>query len=375
MKTKSIRVPALRITQGDGQHVYSFAMDGKDLDAIAGVARVRRDDDRAIEGYQRPEVIKHVAAIRSYIESDEAMVPNALVIAFDERVTWKSAARSSAQGLAESGTLTIPVSDDPDWVRPGWIVDGQQRAAALRDARVDNFPIFVSGFVTNSEQVQRSQFILVNSTKPLPKGLIHELLPSTRGTLPPSLRRKRFPALLLERLNYDEDSPLQGRIRTPTHPDGEAKDNSILKMLESSLTDGALYEYRDSKTGDGDIEAMLSILKPYWGAVRDVFGEAWGLPPRKSRLLHGVGIASLGFLMDTIVDEIREPDPSRFEEELGYVADACAWTSGHWVFPDGARRAWDEVQNTPKDIQLICAHLALEYRRKKLDSLDELLAL
>jgi hypothetical protein len=30
------------------------------------------------------------------------------------------------------------------------------------------------------------------------------LLPTTEGPLPPALMRKRFPTLLVERLNYDE---------------------------------------------------------------------------------------------------------------------------------------------------------------------------
>src|SRR5206468_3884052 len=77
-----------------------------------------------------------------------------------------------------------------------------------------------------------------------PKGLIHELLPTTDAPLPLALHKKRLPALLLERLNYDGDSPLLGRIRTPTPAGGTIKDNSILKMLENSISDGALYPYR-----------------------------------------------------------------------------------------------------------------------------------
>src|SRR5205814_9757043 len=128
----------------------------------------------------------------------------------------------------------------------------------------------------NSEADQRSQFILVNSTKPLPKGLIHELLPTTTGELPTALKIRRFPAHLLDRLNYDVESPLRHLIHTPTNPDGVIKDNSILLMLENSLTDGALYRFRDPATGGGSAEGMLGLLNNYWAAVRDVCPEAWG---------------------------------------------------------------------------------------------------
>ena len=193
----------------------------------------------------------------------------------------------------------IPLDDE---YRPGWIVDGQQRAAAIRDARIEAFPIMVNAFITEDVGEQRAQFILVNSTKPLPKGLIHELLPSTEAPLPLALHRRRLPALLLERLNFDADSPLRGRIRTPTSGEGTIKDNSILKMIENSISDGALYPYRFSRKGGADTDAMLSLLKDYWTAVSQVFREAWELPPRRSRLTHGLGIVSLGYLMDAIAD-------------------------------------------------------------------------
>ena len=106
----------------------------------------------------------------------------------------------------------------------------------------------------------------MNSTKPLPKGLIHELLPTTRGELPKVLQLRRFPAYLLERLNYENESPLQHLIHTPTTPEGVIKDNSVFRMLENSLSDGSLYRFRDPETGEGDTESMLSILMDYWGS-------------------------------------------------------------------------------------------------------------
>ena len=71
--------------------------------------------------------------------------------------------------------------------KPAWLVDGQQRSAAIRDADLAEFPVAAVGFIAHGEAEQRSQFILVNNTKPLPKGLIHELLPDTDG--PPADRR------------------------------------------------------------------------------------------------------------------------------------------------------------------------------------------
>jgi hypothetical protein len=205
----------------------------------------------------------------------------------------------------------------------------------------------------------------VNSTKPLPKGLIHELLPTTRGELPKVLQLRRFPAYLLERLNYEGESPLHQMIHTPTTPEGVIKDNSIFRMLENSLSDGSLYRFRNPETGEGDTDQMLSLLMDYWAAVRDVFPDAWGLPPRRSRLMHGVGIVSMGFVMDAIVDHHwrrRVPSYRDFLRDLDQMKDVCHWTNGLWDLGRHHQRKWNDLQNTPRDIQLLTNFLLFEYK-------------
>jgi DGQHR domain-containing protein len=364
---QELRLPALQVRQGPNRILYSFAVEGKQLPRFATVSRIHRDDTAGVQGYQRPEVLSHITSIRKYLESEDPMIPNAIVIAFDKRVVFEPTGR--ADGHTQPGTFVIPLDPDcPDEEKPGWVVDGQQRCAAIREARVRSFPICVTAFITDSDAEQRSQFILVNSTKPLPKGLIHELLPSTVGALPTALQLRRFPAMLLERLNYDVDSPLQHLIQTPTTPQGVIKDNSILRMLENSLSDGALYRYR-YRDGDGDGDVMLALLKDFWTAVQDAFPDAWAQPPRRSRLMHGVGIASMGFLMDAITDRyshLRVPTVDDFGYDLDEVAGLCRWTEGTWTFGYDHRRKWNDLQNTPRDIQLLTNYLLGEYRARTL---------
>lgn len=352
--------------QTPDRRLLAFAIDGKQLASVAAVSRVKRDEDRSLEGYQRPEVVSHIAEIRKYLESSDPMLPNAIVVAFDESVSFEANPGRQPRGaLARHGTLSIPVPNGDGRAKPGWVVDGQQRMAAIGGADVDSFPVFVVAFVARDDEDQREQFILVNATKPLPKGLIYELLPVTNRHLPSALLKRRFPAVLLERLNFDSDSPFEGLIRTPTCPEGVVKDNSVLKMLENSLTDGILYWFRDPLTGEGDAEKMLSVVKDYWWAVRELFSDAWGLTPRRSRLMHGAGIVSLGMLMDTIAEGYRRqgmPGKDGFRDELVAIRESCAWADGHWAFRSGERRRWNEIQNTSKDVTLLADHLLTEYR-------------
>jgi DGQHR domain-containing protein len=365
--SNELRLPAIEVRQHPEHLLYTFAVDGKLIPSFSTVSRIRRNESKQIDGYQRPEVLSHIAEIRNYLESEAPMIPNAVVIAFDSRVRFEPQSGSTVEtGYTRTGTLVIPIDAEVAVEdKPGFIVDGQQRIAAIREADVKTFPICVTAFITNDVTEQTEQFILVNSTKPLPKGLIYELLPGTNATLPMMLERRRFPSYLLNLLNQEESSPMKGRIQTPTTPNGYIKDNSILKMLEHSLSDGVLYRFRYVEDGPGDIDSIMAVLQNFWGAVSKVFAEAWKLPPRQSRLMHGAGIIGMGFLMDTIAERhrnIRIVSEDQFIADLMPLKSACRWTDGYWDFGPGRQIKWNEIQNTTRDIQLLANYLLVQYK-------------
>lgn len=155
-------------------------------------------------------------------------------------------------------------------------------------------------------------------------------------------------------------------IRTPTMPQGRIRDNSVLKMIENSISDGALYRYRDPRTGEGDGKRMLEMLWNFWAAVASTWPDAWQLPPRKSRLTHGVGIVALGYVMDEITDRVSVgesvPAQDLYAAHLASLVDVCAWTRGQWDFGLREHRPWNELQVTPKDILKLADLLLRTYR-------------
>lgn len=375
---QELRLPALEIRQGSNRLLYSFAVDGKLVHSFAAISRIRREDG-VIAGYQRPESLAHIAGIRDYIESAAPLIPNAVVLAFDSRVRFEPLDGVKSQvAYTRPGTLIIPViSGQVDQDKPGFIVDGQQRLAAIRDADIElvpQFPICVTAFITDEVKEQTEQFILVNSTKPLNKGLIYELLPNTEAVLPGLLQRRRFPSFVLDRLNRDEDSPFVRMIQTPTNPTTSEKDShkgivnqtAILKMIEHTTTDG-MFRFNASNYTSEEVEQVLTVVKVYWSAVRTVFNEAWGLPPRKSRLMHGAGIVSMGMLMEEIAHRNRAnglPSYEQFVEALSAIKDDCRWTDGYWEFGFNDHSKWNDIQNTSKDIQKLATHLRRLYSAK-----------
>src|SRR5436305_15316772 len=101
-----LRLPALELRQGR-HRLYQFGVDGKRLASFTSVSRVRRDDDNRIAGYQRPETLAHIRAIRRYLEGEDPLMPNALVVAFDGRVRFEPAADGAKSREARVGSLVI----------------------------------------------------------------------------------------------------------------------------------------------------------------------------------------------------------------------------------------------------------------------------
>ncbi|HYH81563.1 MAG TPA: DGQHR domain-containing protein DpdB, partial [Longimicrobium sp.] len=248
-----------------------------------------------------------------------------------------------------------------------------QRLAALRAANVESFMIFITAFVARSEAEQREQFILLNNTKPLPQGLIDELLPSTETDLPLRLDRRRLPSTLVDRLNRDANSPFKGIIKMPTNRRGVVRANSLVRMLDHSYSDGILHHFRNREMRAADLERMIDVLEAYWSAVAEVFEAAWNRSPRESRLMHGAGIVAMGMLMDSIWQRMKPVVPTRkmFHRELLKVREFCHWTHGSWDFGQLGMRPWNQIQNTPGDVQLLSSQICGHYRRQSGGAADE----
>lgn len=378
-----LRIPAIEGQQGD-QRIYTMILDGKQVHRFATVSRLKRSARGGLAGYQRPEALAHVRAIKGYMESKGALVPNAVVVAFDATVKFVVGVAREVIGLPYStvGTLEIPIPEEgtEEHLFPGFIVDGQQRLAAVRDAEVEAFPLTICAFIATGMEQQTEQFMLVNNVKPLPRALLHELLPGTHAQLPEHLQRRRLPAMLLERLNLDKDSPLHKLIITQTNPratgrsksmggafTGLIQDTAVLKALENSLTDGVLFDFCDK--GEAlDFKAMLQLLSNFWRAVGEVFPEAWAKNSKESRLTHGAGVVAMSLVMDTICARLASlrislPTKEQFVKELGYVAEDCAWTKGTWDFPaPHGERPWNGVQNSSQDVRMLTDFLTNAYR-------------
>lgn len=364
---ETLAVRAVRTTQGAGVYVYAFFIPGADLLRIAEISRLLRDGEGGLQGFQRKEIRSHVQSIVDFLDQGPVLFPNAIILAISPRARFTQARGGKPAGdlkSSDAGTLRIPIP--ADGLKEAWIVDGQQRSIALAQAQNKSFPVPVVAFVSEDLSVRREQFILVNKARPLPPRLINELLPEVEGDLPRDLAPRRIPSELVNSLNTAADSPFKGLIKRPSDGSGEAgspsaviTDTALIRVIRNSIGSplGALAPFKASASQPADLGAMYRTLVAFWSAVREVFPEAWGLPPTESRLMHSAGLEAMGYLMDRVMSRASGVADLRRHavDALLRIAPYCKWTTGRWADID---RNWNEIQNLNRDIRLLSDQLA-----------------
>lgn len=352
-KREILRFEALAPIQSASLTVFTFVAKASDIARIARIERAGRDEQGTLQGFQRPQIAKHIREIRDYLEKPNAILPNAIIVAF--------LGRARLEPVRGSGTrvrqLIIDTSNGP----PGWIVDGQQRFTALSELRGREFEILVSGFMGETEEELQKQFILVNNTRPLPKALVYELLPKV-GDLPPRMSSRSQAALVTEALNYRRGSSLKGLIKQQTNPKGIIRDTVLQRVVMNSLSDGALRLY--SSDDRLLLESGVKLMSEFYHAVQHVFFEDWvGHTPKTSRLVHGAGIIALGYVMDFLNSVTGATTREDFAGGLRLLKGKTAWCEGEWNF-GSERRRWNGLQNVSGDIRELSLHLVQVLKRR-----------
>ena len=353
--------PALFAEQGKKKCVFVFCAPAKEILAFAAIDRIGRNADGTLKGFQRHQVASHINEISEYLQRDDAVLPNSVVVAFVDRIQVDAKPGQVGNVHIEMGHETPP----------GLVVDGQQRLSALAQTSKSDFQVFVSGILCEDSEELRKQFILINNTKPLPKALIYELLPTVDG-LPHRLSSRSSAASLVERLNYEDGSSLKGQIRQHTNPTGVIQDTMIQKVIMNSLADGILR--RCTAREDGQMEAFR-LLSEFFAAVQQIFPEAWvGHRPRTSRLVHGAGIVGMGYVMEHLCATEGATTKSEFSDGMQPLKPLTHWTDGAWEFGRDNVRPWNSLQFVRRDYMELSQYLVRILRQAQRQKQGRLLS-
>jgi DGQHR domain-containing protein len=347
--------------------LFSFPIEGKKIFKIAGVSHIRKGEDGETEGFQRPEVKKHINNIAEYIEKPISMIPNAIVLAIEDSDFSFTKIDSQSNAFGDIGILRIPIHVNSE-TRACLIIDGQQRSKAIEQAKVSTFPIMVCAFHTNDEEVMKEHFYNVNSSKNLPNDLIASLIQGIpMANLIDAMKPAHMAATLVGELSTDKKSPFYTLINDAIYKNGVIPLNSIKKPLENLIDDKT--NFIGMNTGSGGIvdkEKIIKKIYTYWTAVSLVFNHAWGEKIRVSRLMHGTGLWALFQLMPKLLDKCSDdPEVDEIQKHLNLIASHCHWTEedGDWENVDGfgLNIPWNGFENTAKGKSLITGFIFRTY--------------
>jgi DGQHR domain-containing protein len=346
----TFRFKALRATQAAGQDIFTFAAAPQDILKFADIDRVGRNNDGSLRGFQRHQVSAHIREIKDYLAGSSAILPNAVIVAFMGGVTLTDC----GDGTTE---VCITCTEED---KPGFVVDGQQRLTALSQLDKPGFQVFVSALTCRSYNELRQQFVLINSTRPLPKTLVYELLP-TVDSLPQRLTGRQFAAEVVNRLNFDPSSSLRGEIRQHTNPKGTLSDLAMQKLVMNSAGFGAIRELEGTPDR---VARAAELVSEFFAAVRLVFPDDWTEhTATSSRLKHGAGLVAMGFVMELLYSHEDAKTAADFEPGLRLLKPHTAWTKGHWKLSPDDLRPWQRIQNTGPDISLLSNCLVSTLRK------------
>ena len=255
---KQLTYLAISAQQSADHKVLSFAVRSEELLQFSAIDRIGRDTEGHLSGFQRPQIAAHIHEIKDYLEKSDAILPNPIVVAFTNSIRVDDLGDNLCR-------VTIDIEDGP----PGLVVDGQQRLTALSQVINKDFQVFVSALICSNEAELRRQFVLINNTRPLPKSLIYELLPSVNG-LPRRFENRSLASELTAQLNYNVSSSLKGMINQHTNPTGVISDTAIQKVIMNSLSDGIMREFLRNPDGH---KKSLELVSEFYLAVQKVFGN------------------------------------------------------------------------------------------------------
>ena len=114
MNTHQFQFVAVGAKQARTTRVFTFAARAQDILDTCEISRAGRTKEGDLFGFQRPQISAHIQEIRDYLSSEDAVLPNAIVVSFlgDVKV------RALGHGLFR---LTVSTAKG----KPGFVVDGQ----------------------------------------------------------------------------------------------------------------------------------------------------------------------------------------------------------------------------------------------------------
>lgn len=240
-----LRVNALKVEQNE-KFFYLFKIEAKNLLHISYFNS--REIDRE-SGIQRPFKDSRSKEIAEYLESDDAVLANNIIISLNsEYISY------------ENGVLSIDKAKNV-----AFVIDGQHRLRSFNYTKRD-MELPVSAFVDLSLAEIAEIFVKINYyQKPVNKSLVYDLLGISTDIFPQYIEAHKITQALNDAIN----SPWFGMIKMLGIGSGIITQATFITALEKyKILDNVLSEY--------DTSEKVYILSNYFEAVKKHYPKEWG---------------------------------------------------------------------------------------------------
>lgn len=334
---KLFNTTALEVKQNPlGYHLYVFIADGKEMAKQVGVRRMKWHKVKfKAEGFQRALDMNRVGEIGTYL-SQNAILPNALVIAFEEgTLEFDPLPGQQEDSVAKFGHLTVKgkiIKRDgeeeplPENERIGYVIDGQHRLKGIESSTLPegSFPIIISAFYGVDARFQLSQFYALNQTVPISRALLALLRRELGLQLSPHEAYKKAISDVCGILQSKPGSPFEAEkyVGSPIYK-GPLSITVVEGMVERAVKNTHLkWKWnQDANLIPGShLQDIAQSLYVYWKGISEVFPEYWGKKPKDQRLFCAIGLYTMIQFFGKVMENIDVNSPHAVQDVKNKLA-------------------------------------------------------
>jgi len=330
-----ITIPAIKGRLGNNTF-YSFAIEPSKLLPIAYVShRLNSDNSHDTLSYQRMLSKSRLKSIREYIDKDNGIIPNSIIINFHKSKGISRLDFSPIENSLNTSNTKIGFLRLPNVFKSAWVIDGQHRLYSFVDSEKKNIltvPVIAFDGLDSVEQARLFKDINSKQVK-VPRNLLDDLYSDLfwdsddEGEKLHSLISR----IVIE-LGNETSSPFYEKICSSTESNTIEKpltiatltkmisDSNLLGKVERSsntLIPGPLYSVNHDKMLNSKNRAK-SIIMSYYRIFSTKVAHNWDLGKMDNGYLcTNNGVVALFILFEELIKYIKKNSP----QELIYVKD------------------------------------------------------
>lgn len=282
------QISAIMIEQNE-RPILIFTIPANDLLSISYFNPHELDREK---GIQRPYKQERSREIAEYINSDESVLANNIIINLELEKNGLSLEEIYDK---QTGMLNLEILRSPldRQNKVAFVIDGQHRLRAFNFTNKKDFPLVISALIDLSLAEVAELFVKINYyQKPVNKSLVLDLLGISGKIFPQYFKLHK----IVDKLDTDIASPFYGNIKMLGLGKGYISQASIITSIERYKLEKIL----ESAKITASEEVLYNVIWNFFKAVEKTFPLYWGSGKLLSKT---IGIRALFIVLGHVLSK------------------------------------------------------------------------